>query len=120
MTTGTQTTQVVNIKDLDEHYPEWRVDETFVYIGRANVSRMVKRSKWANPHTLRHKHTAKDRENVVRWYRAHLLNSPELLAALPELRHKTLVCWCKTADEPNKPCHGDVLIELLAELETSG
>jgi hypothetical protein len=31
-----------------------------------------------------------------------------ILARLPELRGKTLACWCK----PGTPCHADVLIEL--------
>jgi Domain of unknown function (DUF4326) len=29
------------------------------------------------------------------------------MTALPELRGKTLVCWCAPL-----PCHGDVLVEL--------
>jgi len=35
------------------------------------------------------------------------MNNPELLAALPELRGKDLVCWCSPL-----PCHADVLLEL--------
>jgi len=40
-------------------------------------------------------------------YRAWLLQRPELMAALPELRGKDLVCWCAP-----EPCHADVLLEL--------
>lgn len=35
-----------------------------------------------------------------------------LMKSLPELKGKTLGCWCKPY-----PCHGDVLVELLNELE---
>ena len=43
--------------------------------------------------------------------RARLLASPDLLAALPELRGKVLACWCK--DQGHEvPCRGDVLAEL--------
>lgn len=31
-----------------------------------------------------------------------------ILSRLPELRGKSLACWCK----PGSPCHADVLIEL--------
>lgn len=31
-----------------------------------------------------------------------------LLAGMPELRGKSLACWCK----PGSPCHADVLLEL--------
>lgn len=89
MTTATSTTIVVNIRDLEEHYPEWRSDESFVYIGRANLHYNIKQSKWRN--------------------------KPELLAALPELRGRTLVCHCAPL-----ACEGDILIALLHELETSG
>ncbi|MBI3972630.1 MAG: DUF4326 domain-containing protein [Chloroflexi bacterium] len=40
-------------------------------------------------------------------YRQYRLSRPDLLTALPELRGKTLSCWCKP-----KPCHGDVLVDL--------
>jgi hypothetical protein len=40
-------------------------------------------------------------------YRRWLCGQPKLLAALPELRGRDLVCWCAPL-----PCHGDVLLEL--------
>jgi hypothetical protein len=67
-----------------------------VYIGRP--------SKWGNPFVLGRDGS---REQVVAKYRAHLLRSPALLASLPELRDKDLVCWCAPC-----ACHGDVLLEL--------
>jgi hypothetical protein len=67
-----------------------------VYIGRP--------SKWGNPFIIG-KHGS--RAEVVAKYRAHLLRNPGLMAALPELRGKDLVCWCAP-----EACHGDVLLEL--------
>ena len=40
-------------------------------------------------------------------YRRWLLGQSGLMAALPELRGKDLLCWCVP-----EACHGDVLIEL--------
>ena len=74
-----------------------------VYIGRP--------SKWGNPYS--HKPGTKaeiqvaTREEAITKYREWILNKPELLAALHELRGKVLGCWCKPA-----ACHGDVLAEL--------
>ena len=67
-----------------------------VYIGRP--------SKWGNPFVI-----GKDgsRGEVITKYRAHLLRNTQLMAALPELRGKDLVCWCAPC-----ACHGDVLLEL--------
>lgn len=68
-----------------------------IYIGRG--------SKWGNPFEIGKDGT---REEVIEKYRLYILNKPELLNSLPELKGKTLGCFCKP-----KPCHGDVLIELL-------
>jgi hypothetical protein len=46
-----------------------------------------------------------DRNLMIAMYRRWLLQQPNLLAALPELRGKDLVCWCA----PER-CHGDILI----------
>jgi len=67
-----------------------------VYIGRP--------SKWGNPFTIG---PDGDRAEVVHKYRAWLMNQPNLLAALPELRGKVLGCWCAP-----KACHGEILLEL--------
>jgi len=67
-----------------------------VYIGRP--------SKWGNPFAI-----GKDgnREEVIEKYRQYIMNRPDLLAALPELKGKRIGCWCKPL-----ACHGDVLAEL--------
>jgi len=67
-----------------------------VYIGRP--------SKWGNPFVIGRDGS---RDEVIAKYRAWLLRNDRLMAALPELRSKDLVCWCAPA-----PCHGDVLIAL--------
>ena len=67
-----------------------------VYIGRP--------SKWGNPFKIGRDGT---REQVIAQYRTWLLNQPNLVMALPELRGKRLGCWCKPA-----ACHGDVLAAL--------
>lgn len=74
-----------------------------VYIGRAVRRRGFEGSKWGNPFPL----AMGTREQVIEAFRRHLLESPDLLAALPELKGKRLGCWCKP-----KACHGDVLAEL--------
>jgi len=83
-----------------------RVEPFDVYIGRP--------SKWGNPFTHLAKSAAKFRvpfDQVLPRYEAWLLEQPELMAALPELRGKVLGCWCKPG-----PCHGDVLARLADEV----
>jgi hypothetical protein len=47
------------------------------------------------------------REEVIAKYRVRLLRQPDLMAALPQLRGKDLVCWC----DPDA-CHADVLLDV--------
>ena len=70
-----------------------------IYIGRP--------SKWGNPFVIGRDGT---REEVILKYRVWIAKQKKLLESLPELEGKILGCWCKP-----KPCHGDVLIELLQE-----
>ena len=66
-----------------------------VYVGRP--------SKWGNPFVIGRDGS---RDEVIAKYRAWIVRQPALMAALPELRGKSLICWCS----PNR-CHADVLIE---------
>ena len=71
-----------------------------VYIGRPSI--------WGNPFEI-----GKDgnRTEVIKKYEQWLLHSPEaanLRGMLPELKNKTLACWCAP-----KACHGDVLVRIL-------
>ena len=54
-----------------------------VYIGRP--------SKWGNPFVIGKDGT---REEVIEKYREYILNKPELLKDLAELKGKILGCWC--------------------------
>lgn len=75
-----------------------------VYIGRP--------SKWGNPFTFKAGTIAElvvPYDEVLPRYEAWLRTQPHLMAALGELRGKTLGCWCK-------PCHGDVLARLADEV----
>ena len=48
-----------------------------------------------------------DRDEVCEKFERLLLERPDWLARIPELRGKVLVCWC----HPER-CHGDHLAEL--------
>lgn len=69
----------------------------YVYIGRG--------SKWGNPFRI-----GKDgnRQEVIEKYKQYLLKNKYLLSCLPELKNKTLGCFCKPL-----ACHGDILIEMI-------
>jgi hypothetical protein len=64
-----------------------------VHIGRGG--------RWGNPFVIGRDG---DRAEVIAKYERWLLTQPELLAALPQLRDRTLGCW-----RAPRPCHGDVL-----------
>jgi hypothetical protein len=60
-----------------------------VYIARAAPRFGLKRSKWANPYPLLGASEA-DRDVCLALYEDYVRNSPDLMAALPELRGKVL------------------------------
>lgn len=70
-----------------------------VYVGRG--------SKWGNPFVI-----GKDgnRNQVITKYAEWILTQPDLMKALPELKDKTLGCWCAP-----KPCHGEILERMANE-----
>ncbi len=84
------------------------IDDTYVYIGR-KFALFKQDSKWANPYVIGKDGT---REEVIEKYRTYLLGREDLMAALGELKDKTLICWCFPL-----ACHGNVLIELAEELQ---
>lgn len=71
-----------------------------IYIGRG--------SKWGNPFCIG---KDGDRTLVIKKYQEYLKNNPNLLKCLPELRGKTLGCWCSP-----QACHGDILAALADKL----
>jgi hypothetical protein len=94
------TTTVVNLKNT-------RYD---VYIGRKNSAYGLPKSFWHNEFDVK----TYGRAESIRLYENHILNSPEHLNRLHELKGKTLGCWCKPL-----ACHGDVLIRLMTNLNKS-
>ena len=79
-----------------------------LYMGRANRWRNLEGSKWANPFFMKNEGM---REEVYRKYKEYVRSRPDLIAALPELKNKTLTCWCVP-----KKCHVMALIEIMEEL----
>ena len=71
-------------------------EEYDVYIGRPG--------KWGNPFVIGRDGT---REQVIAKYRQWLVSQAALVASLPELKGKTLGCWCAP-----HACHGDVHAEM--------
>lgn len=51
------------------------------------------------------------REEAIEKYREWIKTQPHLMSRIYELKDKTLCCFCHP-----KPCHGDVLVELVNEL----
>jgi hypothetical protein len=60
-----------------------RSTESQIYIGRPG--------KWGNPFVIGRDGS---RAEVIAKYRAWVLNQPQLMGALGELRGRDLVCWC--------------------------
>lgn len=78
-----------------------------IYIGRCNPARGLPQSKWANPFKVKDYGL----DVAIEKYKQFLMDSPELLGEISNLRGKYLVCWCK----PGK-CHGDILVNLYNEM----
>lgn len=72
-----------------------------VYIGRAGKGQS---GFWGNPFKVGPDGTL---DEVLDKFRVYVLESPELMSRLHELRGKRLGCFCKP-----KRCHGDILAEL--------
>jgi len=99
---------------LDEFKNDTRVvhrnkENYDVYIGRPSI--------WGNPYThIKDRDTkaeflVRNREEAIDKYREWIKSQPHLLEKLETLKGKVLACWCKP-----RACHGDVLVELLREM----
>ena len=81
-----------------------------IYIGRP--------SKWGNPFSYKLGTIAtiktKTLEETLIEYEKWLLNQPQLLKDLYELKDKILGCWCKPKEGFNNRllCHGQILAKL--------
>jgi activating signal cointegrator 1 len=105
---GDSIASVVNFRDVKDQWDmveQWWNNTVYVYCGRANKTYNLPESIWHNPFKG---------EGAIERFREYILQKPELLARLKELRGKILVCWCKP-----DPCHCDVLAELLESKITS-
>jgi hypothetical protein len=97
--------QIVHVKQLPYD----------VYIGREYDD--LPASKWGNPFKIGKDGT---REEVIAKYEQYLVQNYQLMESLNELRGKTLGCWCKTKENPDCPCHGDILVKHLYRPKTIG
>jgi hypothetical protein len=74
-----------------------------IYVGRPTV--------WGNPFSHLPGGIARfrvgTRKRAIECYAEWIKTQPKLLAQLPELRGKDLVCWCYP-----QPCHAEVLLNL--------
>ena len=92
--------QVINIKHLDsKSSDEWPDD--FVYIGRANRFKQIKRLRWANRFYVK---SERERFKSIGQYIREKLLEPDFRNEVQDLIDKILVCWCAPL-----PCHGHVL-----------
>ncbi|MGW7245549.1 DUF4326 domain-containing protein [Streptomyces decoyicus] len=100
-------TTVVNLKGHRDD-PEYA---DVIYVGRA-----MNRGGWhlkASPLASPFRPGADgSRAEVLAKYRAYLLERPDLLALLPELRGHRLGCWCLP-----EPCHAQVIAEIADSME---
>lgn len=90
-------------------FMDWAEQPGHVYIGRTMTQYIpgAVGSKWGNPFTQRFG-TLEER---IAAYEAMVRGNPELMASLHELDGAVqLGCWCAP-----EPCHGHVLVKLLAE-----
>lgn len=94
-------TRVVNVR----HEP------CDIYIGRSSQRRSSKAGKWGNPFRLRRGAGMGERKACIAKYLKWVVKQPHLMDALSQLQGKRLGCWCAP-----KPCHGDVLVSLVASL----
>ncbi len=97
-------TSIVNLHKKNGKKPKFDV-----YIGRYNKE-IGGMSIWENPFYI---NDYKNPLDCLKDYKKHILERIKefpLQYDLKRLRGKRLGCWCKP-----KPCHGDVLLELLGE-----
>ena len=83
-----------------------------VYIGRGSRAHDLGASVWANPFRI-----GADgcRDEVIIKFDAFVRSQEHLLAQVPSLGNKVLVCHCAV----HEPCHADVLISLFKELSAA-
>lgn len=105
--------KVVYIRPKYANLKEWMKNPNNIYIGRRGIVFVdgirfpPNDSPFANPFKIT---TSVTREDVINNYRIYIKKKVvDNLVNIEDLRDKTLGCWCHP-----EACHGDVLIELLA------
>lgn len=93
---------LVNLRGMD--IAKWLTNPGHTYIGPARDT--VPASKWENPFKLGD--DGDDPATLLSKFEEHVTTSPELSAALGELRGKVLGCFCAPG-----ACHGDILNKLV-------
>ncbi len=111
--------KVANIRPTFQDLKEWCEDPDNVYIGRRGIVFVDKKryptedSIWCNPYKIG---KDGDRDEVIQKYEIYIRNRLEkevgLKDELKRLKDKNLGCWCAP-----EPCHGDVLIKLIQEMD---
>ena len=92
---------VINLRNVCDK-ESWILNKNHVYIGRE--TKELKGSKWGNPYIVEEEGS---REKAVRKYEKYIKGNKSLLQCLPELKGKTLGCWCHP-----ELCHGGILQRL--------
>jgi hypothetical protein len=92
-----------------------KIDKFDVYIGRPSI--------WGNPFSHKDGTQAlfkvESSEEAVAKFKEYLKSNKMLMSKIHELDNKILACWCKTSKNPNAPCHGDAIIEVLEEIKSA-
>ncbi len=111
--------KVANIRPTFENLKEWCENPENVYIARKGVVFVNKQrypprdSIWYNPYKIG---KDGDRNQVIEKYevyiRERLHREEGLKDELKKLKNKNLGCWCAP-----EPCHGNVLLKILGEME---
>lgn len=105
-------TKVVSVRSKEwKETPENRRK----YIGRRGYG--FPASEWGNPFKVKWdsdgEEQAESRKEALAahesWLRERMKRDPQLIISLRNLRGMVLGCWCKTQDQPDRPCHGDLL-----------
>ena len=96
---------IVNLETVDVE--AWIQNPNNIYIGRKKKRAFLKASKWENPYPISRTNS---RKKVIKLFEQYIRSNDILLKDLNQLRNKNLGCWCHP-----KPCHGDILKQLLRE-----
>jgi hypothetical protein len=107
--------KVTNIRPKFKNLKDWMDDPDNIYIGRKGIVFIdkirfpQKSSIWSNPYKIGKDGT---RDEIIDKYKIYIenkiLNEPNMIDELLNLKNKNLGCWCK----PDK-CHGDILLQLI-------